>query len=233
MDRLEFKFAPEGMDAKTGEFAGYGAVFGNRDSHGDVIERGAFTDTLRQWEAKGALPVMKLMHGSAANPFSGSDLPVGKWKAMREDERGLYVEGKLSGMETDRGRYHYALMEDGALSGLSIGFRPVRHAPGTGNIKRRLQAVNLAEVSLVPEGSNDQATITDLKAKEMTDLRDRLAAGDRLTEREMEMLFKSALPLGLSNAEAERAVRINLKGRGAPGGTATDDARSYYSALRC
>ena len=165
MDRLEFKFAPEGLDAKTGQFAGYGAIFGNVDSHGDVIEPGAFQDSLREWEAKGSLPAMKMMHGSVANPFSGSDLPIGKWQAMREDSRGLYVEGKLSGMGTDRGRFHYALMEDGALSGLSIGYRPIRHARGSGNIKRRLQSVRLAEVSLVPEGSNDLARVTDLKAK--------------------------------------------------------------------
>jgi hypothetical protein len=38
MERLEFKFAPEALDAKTGHFAGYGAIFGNVDSHGDVIE---------------------------------------------------------------------------------------------------------------------------------------------------------------------------------------------------
>ncbi len=165
MERLEFKFAPEGLDAKTGHFAGYGAIFGNIDSHGDVIEPGAFHDSLRDWAAKSSLPAMKMMHGSVANPFTGSDLPVGKWQSMKEDSKGLYVEGKLSGMETDRGRFHYALMEDGALSGLSIGFKPGRHVRGTGNIKRRLQTVRLAEVSLVPEGSNELARITDLKSK--------------------------------------------------------------------
>jgi HK97 family phage prohead protease len=163
LDHLEFKFAPQGMDAKTGEFAGYGAVFGNVDSHGDIIEPGAFSDTLAQWGSKGALPSMKLMHGSVANPFTGSDLPIGKWKTMREDERGLYVEGKISGMDTDRGRFHYALMQDGALSGLSIGYKAVRTARGSGQIKRRLQALKLVEVSLVPEGSNEQAQITDIK----------------------------------------------------------------------
>jgi len=165
MERLEFKFAPEALDAKTGHFAGYGAIFGNVDSHGDVIEAGAFADSLREWADRGNLPAMKMMHGSVANPFTGSDLPVGKWQSMKEDSKGLYVEGKLSGMETDRGRFHYALMEDGALSGLSIGFKPRKAVRGTGNIKRRLQSVGLAEISLVPEGSNDLARITDLKAK--------------------------------------------------------------------
>jgi HK97 family phage prohead protease len=164
-DRLEFKFAAEGLDAKTGEFAGYGAVFGNVDTHGDVIMPGAFKESLGLWKSRNALPPMKLMHGSAANPFGGTDLPIGKWKEMREDARGLYVEGKLSGMNTDRGRYNFELVQDGALSALSIGYVPVKVArnPST-QVKRSLEVLNLKEVSLVPEGSNDQALITDLKS---------------------------------------------------------------------
>ncbi|MFN6934943.1 MAG: HK97 family phage prohead protease [Tsuneonella sp.] len=219
MDRLEFKFAPEGMDAKTGEFAGYGAIFGNRDSHGDVIERGAFADSLRQWEAKGSLPVMKLMHGTTANPFGGSDLPVGKWKAMREDERGLFVEGKLSGMETDRGRYHYALMQDGALSGLSIGYRPTKHTPGMGNIKRRLQSVHLAEVSLVPEASNDQTFITDMKSWD---------AGALPSLPQFEEFLREA---GFSKTQATAIAGKGLAPllRGEPGNTT--EADEYLAAL--
>ncbi len=220
MDRMEFKFAPQGMDAKTGEFSGYGAVFGNIDSHGDVIEPGAFHGSLQQWEAKGALPAMKLMHGSAANPFTGSDLPLGKWKAMREDERGLYVEGKLSGMDTDRGRYHYALMQDGALSALSIGFRPVRHTNGTGNIKRRLQSVHLAEVSLVPEGSNDDARITDIKSWD---------DGALPSLPEFEKFLREVGRFSKSQATAVAGKGLASLLRGEPGNTS--DADEYLAAL--
>lgn len=192
MQRTEIKFAPDTMDAKTGAFAGYAAVFGNVDSHGDVIEPGAFAATLSEWKGKGSLPVMKLMHGSVANPFSGSDLPIGRWSAMHEDSRGLFVEGKLSGMDTDRGRFHYALMEDGALNGLSIGYHPTKCARGMGNqIKRHLQAVRLLEVSLVPEGSNDQAVVTDLKA---------WTAGTLPTLPQFEEFLREA---GFSNTEAK------------------------------
>lgn len=165
MDRLEFKFSAEGMDAKTGEFAGYGAVFGNIDSHSDVIVPGAFKETLAHWKARGSLPQMKLMHGTTANPFGGSDLPIGKWKEMREDSRGLYVEGKLSGMNTDRGRYHFELMQDGALNALSVGYKPIRVTRNpTPQVKRSLEVLKLSEVSLVPEGSNPDALITELKS---------------------------------------------------------------------
>ena len=45
------------LDVKAGAggemaFSGYGAVFGNRDSYGDVIERGAFAD-IAVWEEDG------------------------------------------------------------------------------------------------------------------------------------------------------------------------------------
>jgi HK97 family phage prohead protease len=166
MDRLEFKFASEELDAKTGEFAGYGAVFGNIDSHGDVIAPGAFKDTLADWSRRGALPAMKLMHGSAANPFTGSDLPIGRWLDMREDPKGLFVKGKLSGLDTDQGRFTYALMNDGALNALSIGYKAVKASRGSmPQVRRQLDALKLFEVSLLPEGSNPEAVVTSLKSQ--------------------------------------------------------------------
>ena len=222
MDRLEFKFAAEGLDAKTGHFAGYGAVFGNLDSHGDVIEPGAFADTLSQWRAKGSLPAMKMMHGSAANPFGGSDLPIGKWLVMREDAKGLYVEGKLSGMDTDRGRFHFSLMEDQALSGLSIGYKPVKAARGTGEVKRRLQSVNLREVSLVPEGSNDLARVTDIKS---------WADGEMPSLSQFEHFLREAGNFSKSQASAIAGKGLSHLLRGEPGRNDDADLISALSAL--
>ncbi len=171
--RIEVKFAPDAIDAVTGEFKGYGAVFGNRDSHGDVIQPGAFTETLRDWASRGRLPSMKLMHGSAVNIFTGDDLPIGKWTMMREDARGLYVEGKLSALDTDSGRKIYGLMKDGALDGLSIGYNVKKFTPGMGDIKRMLENVVLREVSLVDEPSNDKSRVTSLKsATDLTTIRE-------------------------------------------------------------
>jgi len=38
-----------------GRVEGYGAFFGNVDSHGDAIDRGAFHKTLIDWMRKGRL----------------------------------------------------------------------------------------------------------------------------------------------------------------------------------
>lgn len=173
MDRIEVKFAADQIDAKTGEFSGYGAVFGNIDSHGDVISPGAFGETLAEWGGKGRLPSMKLMHGTMLNPFSGSDLPIGKWKSMREDSRGLFVEGKLSGLDTDFGRRIHSLMLDGALDGLSIGYKAKRFSrpPAGSAAKRILDAIHLGEISLVDDPSNARSRITAVKAADIKTIR--------------------------------------------------------------
>lgn len=164
IERIEVKFAADAIDAVTGEFKGYGAIFGNLDSHGDVIEPGAFKRSLGEWKSKSRLPAMKLMHGSALNPFA-DDLPIGKWTKMEEDARGLYVEGKLSGLDTDHGRRIHGLMKDGALDGLSIGYQVKQFTPGIdAETRRRLEHLNLREVSLVDDPSNERARITAVKS---------------------------------------------------------------------
>ncbi|MEQ8837084.1 MAG: HK97 family phage prohead protease, partial [Lacipirellulaceae bacterium] len=94
MKRVETRLAGAHIDS-DGRFSGYASIFGNRDSHGDVINPGAFRETLKAWERRGRLPLMLLQHGSLANPFSGDDLPIGLWQSMQEDSSGLFVRGQL------------------------------------------------------------------------------------------------------------------------------------------
>ena len=48
--------------SETGEFEGYGSVFGVEDSYGDVVVRGAFDASLARWKEKGRLPAMLWQH---------------------------------------------------------------------------------------------------------------------------------------------------------------------------
>jgi hypothetical protein len=164
--KFELKFA-EG-DAKTGVFSGYGAVFGNMDSHGDVIEKGAFKDTLRAWEDKGKYPPMLLQHGGMFGPVDDM-LPVGKWTKMEENSRGLKVEGELFALSTERGQYLHEGMKAGVLDGLSIGYRAVKYELGTkpDQPRRKLQGVDLVELSIVTFPSNDRARISGVKSDEI------------------------------------------------------------------
>jgi uncharacterized protein len=151
---------------KTGLFSGYGAVFGNVDAVGDVIEKGAFAGSLREWQAQGKLPPMLLQHGGGM--FGGSPdamLPIGKWTSMEENAKGLRVEGELFAQGTERGQYIYEGLKSGALDGLSIGFRTRKFKVGTraGEPDRTLQEIDLREVSIVTFPANPKARITGVK----------------------------------------------------------------------
>ena len=106
-------------DAAAGEFDGYGAVFGNVDSHGDVVAPGAFADSLRAYRAAGTMPAMYAQHSA----YTGGDpLPIGVWTDMGEDAHGLRVRGRISALDSDHGRRIRGLMRDGAMTGLSIAY---------------------------------------------------------------------------------------------------------------
>lgn len=198
MDRLnrtiEFKFAAD--DQKTGTFSGYGAIFGNVDSYGDVIEKGAFKDTLRAWEDKGKYPPMLLQHGGGFFGGGADDmLPVGQWTSMEENSRGLKVEGRLFALDTERGKYIYEGLKSGVLDGLSIGFRTIKERLGTkpSEPRRFLEAVDLMELSIVTFPANDKARVGNVKA---------LADFD---PRELEDALRDA---GFSQRDRKRAVAV-------------------------
>ena len=158
---MEFKAVGDGA---TGEFEGYGAIFGNVDWHGDVIVPGAFKDGIDERRAAGRKVAMHLEHGI---PLLGGRKNIGIWTHVAEDSRGLAVKGKIAGMNTDSGRLLYEQAREGALAGLSIGYavRPngARHGKGVGEPKRTLSGLNLVEISLVGDPSNTEAVATQFK----------------------------------------------------------------------
>ena len=114
-------------------FAGYAAVFDRPDRGGDVVRAGAFARSLKQ--GAGAVPLL-WQHEAGR--------PIGRIEYLSEDSRGLRVIGRLSGGAA--GREAAALLKDGAVSGLSFGYR-VREARG--EAPRELTDLELVEVSLV------------------------------------------------------------------------------------
>ncbi|MCG0995295.1 HK97 family phage prohead protease [Acetobacter indonesiensis] len=161
---FEVKFAA-GDAGANGHVEGYGAVFGNTDSHGDVIMPGAFARSIAERKAQGRALPMHVMHGV----FGGDGVPAGVWSEMAEDTKGLHVKGKISGTNTDAGRLLYERVKDGALGGLSIGYS----VPQGGSVKmtdpngpkRQIKQANLFEVSLVDDPSNALARVTELKRR--------------------------------------------------------------------
>lgn len=210
------------MDDSTGEFEGYGSTFGGEpDSYGDVIVKGAYADSLASHRAKGTMPKMFWQHDSSQ--------PIGKWLDASEDDAGLLMRGKLN-MGVQRGRDAYEHLKQGDIDGLSIGYRINDYTVDKDTGVWYLGKLDLHEVSVVSIGANESATIASVKAaKAAHDFQERLKAGDQLTEREFEGWLKG---LGFSNSQAERAVRVHLKGQGEPAATDQDSVKALLSALR-
>jgi hypothetical protein len=127
----------EGVNAAPSQlrFAGYAAVFGKRDSGGDVILPGAFAETLRSRQAAGMRLPLLWQHRAAQR--------IGWVDVAEEDRHGLRV---IASVSADAGPAAKALA-DGAVNGLSFGYR-VRDAASQGG-GRELRALDLIEVSLV------------------------------------------------------------------------------------
>lgn len=210
MQRSSFAWEIKGID-ETGYVEGLAAGYGNVDFGGDKIMPAAMAKSI---SGRSGIPMLL---------FHDQHRPVGKWAEFTETDDGLTVKGKITTKTRDGGEA-YELVKDGALTGLSIGYDAIKHKI-VGKV-RELHELFLHEVSLVPIGMNPKALISGVK--EIEDSRNRLAAGERLSEREWEGLLKDSF--GLSNAEAERVVRVhNLRiGQGEPDNT---DAAAFYEAL--
>lgn len=145
-------FELESADEKTGEFSGYASVFGNVDDGGDIVDKGAFSKTIVEDFAR-----IKIL-----SQHDQCELPIGKPIELREDDKGLYIRGKIS--NTQKGRDIQTLLKDGVLNELSIGYEAIDYEIDEENHVRHLKQIRLWEVSIVTWAMNDQATIDDVKS---------------------------------------------------------------------
>ncbi len=139
---LERKFCSTGeaLSVKDGVVVeGYASLFGLEDRGRDIVEKGAYAASLESLAKAGRRVRMLWQHDPAQ--------PIGVWDEVREDGRGLYVKGRLLA-DVARAREAAALLEAGAIEGLSIGYRTVK-AIKDGAGRRRLAELELWEVSLV------------------------------------------------------------------------------------
>lgn len=140
--------------AADGRFAGYASVFDMVDNQKDMMLKGAFAGALKS----GAGAVKLLWQHQ-------QDEPIGVFERMFEDAYGLYVEGRLL-LDVQKAREAHALLKAGAVSGLSIGYSPVRYRIDAETGVRLLAEVDLFEVSLVTFPANRSATVTVVKSTE-------------------------------------------------------------------
>ena len=126
---------------------GYASIFNVPDQNGDIVAPGAFTASLQKQS-----PVRMLYQHAV-------DRPIGRWISLHQDARGLFVRGEII-LSSDRAREVYALLEGGAIDGLSIGFQTVKARKEPGG--RRILKADLWEVSIVTFPMAPAARVTRL-----------------------------------------------------------------------
>jgi HK97 family phage prohead protease len=137
---LETKLNPAASAAigEDGTFSGYASLFDRLDLSRDRVRPGAFRTSLAR---RGAAGIRMLWQHDPAEP-------IGVWLSLVEDAKGLLVKGRLAASVT-RAREARALLAEGALDGLSIGFRIERSLTDPKTGIRDLTEIDLWEISLV------------------------------------------------------------------------------------
>lgn len=104
--------------AVDGTIVGYASLFGEIDDGLDIVQAGAFVDSLAEHKAAGTYPKMLWQHDP--------NHPIGVWTDIYEDGKGLVVKGRIL-TDVEKGREALALLRAKAIDGLSIGYCAVDH----------------------------------------------------------------------------------------------------------
>ena len=204
--RMDFGFEIKAV-GEDGTFSGYGSIFGVKDSAQDIVVRGAFDKSLAEWKAAGRMPPMLWQHRM--------DEPVGIYTRMEEDDRGLYLEGRLLIDADPLAKRAHAHMKAGSISGLSIGYTLPKDSWHWDKDKQAyiLKEIKLWEVSVVTFPANDAARVQTVKSA--------LAAGEAPDERTLEAILRDA---GMSRNQAKAMIAGGYRAIGCRDGGDTDDA---------
>lgn len=149
--------------SENGAFEGYASVFGELDAYRDIVVAGAFNKSLQEdFLSKNRKVPMLWQHDDAD--------PIGIYPVLHEDSKGLFVQGACN-MEVQQGRECHALMTQGALTGLSIGYNTIDADWDDQNHARILKTLKLWEISPVTFPAGDEARVSQVKSiAEMTSL---------------------------------------------------------------
>ena len=156
---MEVKAGP--ADGLTeGQFVAYASVFGNVDSTGDVVVRGAFAKTLAEWAASGN-PIPLLFGHEMNDP----DYNIGYVINAVEDNVGLLVTCQLD-LENPKAKQVYRLIKGRRVDQMSFAYDVISkvetYYEGDMEVSEILE-VKLYEVSVVTLGANQETEILAVK----------------------------------------------------------------------
>lgn len=208
MKHFDFKLETKSV-SEAGEFEGYASTFGNVDQGGDIVEPGAFIESVVKAKSDGRIIPMLWQHDQGE--------PIGVWKDIAEDAKGLYVKGQLLIDDDPLAKRAYAHLKSKSIGGMSIGYG-IPAGGAEPDPKRRgvtrLSKIDLREISLVTMPMNIQARVTGVKAI--------LDGGNLPTVREFEEHLRDA---GFS-----KSLAAAIAGKAAPHLRGEPDAKAIDAA---
>jgi len=142
------------MDDEKGIIKGYASMFNNKDSDGDIITKGAYTKTLQENSERIAFLYQHNMNQ-----------PIGKPMSMKEDEKGLFIEAKIS--DSSLGKDVKTMVSEGILKEFSVGFIPIKE--DLQKDVNYIKEIKLFEFSLVTLAANPLAKVTEYKGTKSVD----------------------------------------------------------------
>ena len=139
------------VDEKLGIVKGYGSVFGNEDSDKDIIEKGAYSRTIKN-------------NGSRVKYLYQHDIttPIGKMRELYEDDKGLAFVAEVP--KTTFGEEVLELMRYKVIDENSVGIMPVKKDYNEDGV-RVIKEAKLFEISAVTLASNEEAKILEVKGE--------------------------------------------------------------------
>jgi HK97 family phage prohead protease len=164
---IELKAGPQdGLD--EGQFVAYASVFGNVDSYGDIVTKGAFTKDLQRWEKSGN-PIPLLFGHNMADP----DFNIGHVIKAEEDNVGLKVTAQLD-LENPKAKQVYRMLKGRRINQMSFAYDVVDGSTENidGEDVYQIRDMKLYEVSVVTVGANQETEV--LAVKQMPIVADRL-----------------------------------------------------------
>lgn len=157
MRELKMEILETEEEGKIGTIEGYASTYGNTDLGGDVVEKGAFTQTLKH--KNNTVPLL-LDHGYKTSDIAGIAY-------LSDDEKGLFLKAEMP-LDIPEVANAYKktkfMIERGGKMGLSIGYDTIKAMAGD-NGTRRLKELSLHEVSITPFPMNTEAQIMAAKAR--------------------------------------------------------------------
>lgn len=190
-----------------GEFIALVSAFGNEDSQGDVVEKGAFTKTLAEWIVKGRpMPVVW------AHQFHDIDMFLGKYVEAEETDAGLRLKGLLDMDHAPAARVH-KLMEQGlivefSISGMVRDYELIEKDDDESWWPSMvIKDIDLWEAGPCFKGANDQTELISVKTDgRLTGSLGRISkAGRVLAQKHVDSLIEAHAKIGEIIAAAETA----------------------------